>query len=452
MLNRKLDFDFLKIVFTMAIPIAFQNLISSSINLADVFMIGKLGEVSLAALGISNQIAFLMLILIYGINSGSAIFISQLWGKGEQKSIYKPFGIALTGSLFITGFFFLMVQFFSESLLNVYSKDPEVISLASEYIKIASYSYLFTGVSFAFALKSRSIGRPKPGLYGSLLALCMNIFLNYVLIFGNFGFEPMGVKGAAYATIISRFFECSAIFLLFFPMRKEFGLSYRNLWNFDPIFTKAFVKTTTPIMFNELFWVVGITSYSIIYARMSTSSIAVMNIVGSIEKVAIPLFVGIAASTSVIIGNKIGEGREDLALNYSKKLLGIALGAGILVGVTLFIFSKKLIGLYDLDSELYTLALYTIYIACFLLPIRACNITVIIGLLRAGGDTKSSLFLEVVSLWFVGLPLAFLGGFKFGFPVYLVFLLACSEEIFKISLGLKRIYSKKWIKNLVADL
>lgn len=450
--NRDIDLDFLKIVFTMAIPIAFQNLISSSINLADVFMIGKLGEVSLAALGISNQIAFLMLLLIYGINSGSAIFISQLWGKGEKTSIYKPFNIALVGSLIITSFFFLLVQFNAEKILSIYSKDPEVIRVASEYIKIVSYSYLFTGTSFAFALKSRSIGKPKPGLYASVLALTLNVILNYLLIFGNFNFPALGVKGAAYATLIARFFECAAIFTLFFPMRREFGMSYRKLLNFDSEFTKAFARTTAPVMLNELLWAIGITSYSIIYARMNTSSIAVINIVGSIEKVAFPLFVGIASATSVIIGNKIGEGREDLAIIYSKKLIGIAVTAGVSISFLLLLASKSIVNFYNLESQINLLTLYTIYAACFILPIRACNVTIIIGLLRAGGDTKSSLILEVASLWLVGLPLAFLGGFQLAFPVYLVFLMASSEEIFKFILGLRRIASKRWIKNLVSDL
>ncbi len=185
------DKELLRKVMYIAVPIALQNLISSSVNFADVFMIGKLGESSLAAVGLSNQISFLLNLLLFGITSGAGVMTAQYWGKKDVINIKKVLGLALIFSLICSTMFFLASFFMPEKLLKIYTPDLEVISLGVKYLKIVCFSYLIWAVSFVYVLQLRGIAITKITVISSFISLIVNIFLNYILIFGKFGFPEM---------------------------------------------------------------------------------------------------------------------------------------------------------------------------------------------------------------------------------------------------------------------
>lgn len=443
--------NFYKNLMNIAVPVALQNLILSSINLADVFMIGRLGEAPLAALGLSNQIMFLMILLLFGINSGAGVFVAQFWGEKNIKAIHKVLGVALISALLTSTVFFLLTQTVPEFLIRVYSPDREVIGYGGEYLKIVGWSYVATSLTFVYSIQSRNVERAKIGLYSSIIALLVNVSLNYILIFGKLGFPAMGVRGAATATLIARTMEC--IFVLGYinynesPLKSTIG----EMLSFDREFLRKYRKTTIPVILNEMLWAVGITTYSMVYARMSTTAIAVVNIVGSIERITFTGFIGVANATAVMVGKKIGEKREDIAIEYANKLGSISFLLGLGGSLLLFLAAKPILGFYNLSDEVFKQTLSTMYILCLFLPFKSFNATNVVGILRAGGDTKYCLIMDVAALWAIGVPLAYFGGLKFGFPVYLVFALALSEELLKFFVGVRRVISKKWIRNLVEE-
>jgi Na+-driven multidrug efflux pump len=228
--------------------------------------------------------------------------------------------------------------------------------------------------------------------------------------------------------------------------------SLRELTGFDRVFFGRIIRPMLPVILNELFWSLGITTYNIIYGRMGTQSYAAMNIVSTIEQVAFVTFIGISNATSVLVGNRIGAGREEEAYRYAGRSLGLGVVGGILLGIVLQLVKIPVLSLYKVSPEVIQNASFVLNIVSLFLWVRVNNKTIVVGILRAGGDTRFSLFLDGIIIWIVGVPMAYLGAFVFHFPVYLVYLCAMSEEVAKWILGINRYFSRKWINNLTVHV
>lgn len=226
-------------------------------------MIGKLGEKERAALGLSNQIMFLLVLLLFGINSGGAIFMSQFNGKKDTKNMKKVLGIVLINSFLAGVIFFLMVILIPDFLLKIYTKDKIVVDIGMRYLKIVSFSYIFTAISFVYSVQLRTINKTKLTVYSSSLALVINITLNYLLIFGKFGFPKLGIEGAAIATTIARSLECIFIVFLVYNNKYIFAAKFKEIIGFDIFFVKKYFFTTLPVLLNEMIWSFGIAAYNI---------------------------------------------------------------------------------------------------------------------------------------------------------------------------------------------
>lgn len=441
--------ELLRKVLPIAVPIALQNLISSSINFADVFMIGKLGEASLAAVGLSNQITFLLNLLLFGITSGAGVMTAQYWGKKDVVSIKKVLGLAMILSVSCAVIFFLGAFFIPEKLLKIYTTDKEVISLGINYLKTISLSYFVYAVSFVYVLQLRALTITKITVVSAFASLVVNVFLNYVLIYGKFGFKAYGVVGAGMAMVIARVFELGVILFAVYYQKYPLAAKFSELLGFSKEFVSRYFKISLPVILNESIWALGINCYSMIYARMSTEAVATVNVVSSIERIVFVGFIGLANASGVIIGNTIGEGNEDKAKEYGYIFEKMALILGVSLAIVMGLITIPILNVYELKPETFQMAKITLFILCFILPLKSINCTTIVGVLRGGGDTKFALYIDVAALWLISVPFAYFGGLVFGLPVYLVYLLACSEEIIKLIFGLKRVFSNKWIHNVV---
>ena len=443
------DKELLRKVLYIGVPIALQNLISSSINFADVFMIGKLGEASLAAVGLSNQITFLLNLLLFGITSGAGVMTAQYWGKRDVYHIKKVLGLAMFLSIACAILFFLGAFFIPEKLLKIYTNDPEVIKLGINYLKTISLSYFIYAISFVYVLQLRALTITKVTVYSALASLVVNVFLNYVLIYGKFGFKAYGVVGAGAAMVIARIFEFAVIIIAVYYKKYPLAARFKELIGFNGEFIKRYFKISLPVILNESIWALGINCYSMIYARMSTEAVATVNVVSSIERIVFVGFIGLANASGVIIGNTIGEGNEEKAKSYGYAFEKMALMLGVTLAIVMGLITLPILNIYELKKETFEMAKITLFILCFILPLKSINCTTIVGILRGGGDTKYALYIDVAALWLISVPLAYIGGIIFKLPVYLVFLLASSEEIIKLLFGLKRVFSNKWINNVV---
>jgi len=442
------DKKFLKTLLKLALPIALQNFILSSLNLVDNIIIGGLGEVAIAGVGLANQYFFLLNLILFGITSGSAIFTAQFWGNKDIPNIRRVLGISLITSCSAAFLFFLGGVFFPQQILSIFSKDPEVIRLGSSFLRIIAFSYVVTAITFAFSFTLRSVGRVKTPMIVSVIALGINTALNFILVYGYFGMPRLGVEGSATATLIARIIECGLLLVFVYKKKYVIAGTMKEFLDLKMIFIKQFFKVTIPVILNEGMWALGVTLYAVVYARMGTEVIAATNISSTIEKIVWVLFMGLGNACAVMIGNKIGEGNEKEAFTYAKRFIIIGPALAMLMGIVVYFASGWSLKAYNISPQVYYYAHRNLMVFSFFLWVKVFNFTSIVGIFRSGGDTKFCLVIDTAGVWLIGVPLAYLGGIVLHLPVYWVYLLVYVEEVFKLIVGLPRIFSKKWIHNL----
>ena len=445
------DPDYYRQLVHLALPIALQSLVTSSLNMVALILIGQLGEESVAAVGLANQIWFLMNLMIFGVVSGASMFIAQLWGKQDVPHIKRVVGLTIKIALLAAVFFTSVAIFFPSFALRIYSKDTAVIAIGTRYLQIYGWSYIFYGLSCVFSGASRSTGNVRLPLVVSTSALGLNVLLAYPFIFGLkwLGLPAMGVEGAAIAGLIARVLEC--LVLLISVYRDRFcpiAASIKDILEFKVQFLINVMKPVLPVILNEVLWSLGITTYNIIYAHIGTNAIAAINIMATIEQMAFVLFLGIGTATSIMVGNQIGKGNREKAYIYGGRSLVLQASGAMIMGAIVYSLAGNILQFYKVDAEVISNARIILGILSAGLWMKACNHTIIIGILRSGGDTRFSLVLDGLVIWFVGVPITASGAFLFGLPIYFVYLLTYCEEAVKISVGLRRYFSKKWINDL----
>ncbi|MCX6082492.1 MAG: MATE family efflux transporter [Chloroflexi bacterium] len=452
-LRRVIDYyndpDYFSQIRKIALPITLQNFVFSALNMASVIMIGQKGDVAVAAVGLAGQIFFLLNLVLFGLGSGTGIFAAQLWGKRDIKNIRKVLALSLRLSFGAAMLFFIFSQFFSTSVLEIYSTDERVVAVGAEYLRIFSWSFFFFAITFGYVFILRSTGNVRLPVAASVISLLINAILTYALVFGKYGLPAYSVNGAAIAIIIARGIEC-AILLIGIYLQKDSvaAVTLSELLYFDWSFTWKIMRPVIPVAINEIFWSFGITTYNIIYARMGTESIAAINIFSTIDNMAFIFFIGLGNATAILVGNKIGSHELVQAQKYAGRSIGLAISFGLVVGFFVLLLRGPILSIYNVSPKVAENAYQIMTIAAFVIWMRASNMVIITGILRSGGDTMYSLVLDGLVIWLIGVPLAALGAFYFMLPIQWVYFLILSEEITKFFFGLRRYLSRKWINNL----
>ncbi|MBN2117576.1 MAG: MATE family efflux transporter [Anaerolineales bacterium] len=442
------DPDYFRNLLKIALPIMLQQLMFSLLNMLGGIFVGQKGDAAVAAVGFAGQIAFLLNLIHFGIVSGASMFTAQFWGKRDIPNLRRVLGLCLALTVSASLIFFTLAQVLPSQLLGIYSNDPVVIELGAKYIRTFSWTFLFFAVTFSYAVVMRSTGNVILPTGVSVGALLISIVLSYSLIFGKFGLPELGIQGAAVAAVIARFLECVTLLIIIYTHGSPVAASFRELTGLDRAFFARVMKPMLPVILNELFWSLGVTAYQIIYGQMGTQSYAAIKIVSDIEQIAFAVFIGISNATAVLVGNHIGAGREDEAYRYAGRSLGLGVLGGILLGIILQLVKVPVLSLYKVSPEVIRDAGNIFIVIAFFLWVRVNNMTIVVGTLRAGGDTVFSMFLDGFIIWIVGVPMAYLGAFVWHLPVYFVYLCAMSEEVTKWVLGIRRYRSRKWINNL----
>lgn len=453
----KLDFlfndrHFYKQMIKLALPVTLQNLVVSSLNLVDNIMIGSLGEAAIAGVGLANQYYFLLNLLLFGIVSGASIFTAQFWGIKDIKNIRKVLGISIIAGGLASLLFTIAGLLFPEAILGIFSKDPAVIQLGTDYLIIVVFSYVIMTVTFAYSFSLRSIGDVKTPLVVSVVALGMNTALNYLLINGYMGFPRLGVAGAAIATVIARAVELALLLWIIYSKQDVLAASIKEMIDLSAGFVKQFFKISLPVILNETTWAIGMTVYAIVYARMGTEVIASTNIAGTIERIMWVVFFGFGNACSVMLGNKIGAGDLEQVFIYAKRFAIIGPAVAVIVGAIVILATPWLLLPYNVSPLVFDYAGKNLFVLCIFLWIKIFNYTNIVGILRSGGDTTFCLMLDTGGVWLIGVPLVFLGGLVWHLPIYYVYVLLHIEELAKLIIGIPRLISKKWINNLTTEM
>lgn len=444
------DKSFYKKAIKLAIPIACQNFILSSLNLVDNIIIGGLGETAIASVGLANQYFFLLNLLLFGVVSGSSIFTAQYWGNKDIPNVKRVLGLSIVTAIVTSFIFMLGALIVPQGIISIFSNDANVIKIGAQYLRIISLSYIVTSITFAYSFTLRSTGFVKVPMVVSSIALGINTILNILLVYGFGSFKGIGVIGSAIATLIARYVELGLMLFVVYKYKYPVAAKLKELLDLPVSFITKFFKVTIPVILNESTWALGVTVYAAVYAHMGTEVIASTNIVSTIERIAMVLFFGFGNAAAVMIGNRIGQKKEKEAFEYGFRFVILSPILGMLMGVLIYTAAPLILSLYKVSPEVHKYSKDILHVMAFFLWVKVFNYTNVVGVLRSGGDTKFCLFLDLGGMWLVGVPLVVLSGLYWHMPIHLVFIFVYMEEVAKFIVGIPRVASKKWINNLVA--
>lgn len=449
---------FYKGALTLMLPMIIQNLVTSFMSLADNFMVGALGETELAAVTMANSIFFVLQLIVFGIQSGASVLVAQYNGRGNKEAINRVMGMAYYVSVSLTALVALAASFFPREIMGVITNNASLTEPGADYMRIVGFSYICMAVSGIYISVQRSMGNPTPGAIVLSTSGVMNVFLNYVLIFGKFGAPALGCAGAAIATLISRAFEVAAIGL-YAVRAKNLPLMPGAILRPGGIIARDFVKYSMPVVINEGLWSLAIASYSVIIGHMAdnTPILAAYTISGNVDRM---LNVGLFAAgnaTSVIIGRDIGAGDRESMYGKGVALNALCLATGLVSSCLIlltraFLCDSFIFPLIDLSAEAGGIAKYMLLITAIAMPLRALNLCNIVGVFRGGGDVKYALATDVLPLYVLTLPASLITALVLGLPIQIVYVCMCTDDLMKVFLCLPRLKSGKWINNVTRDV
>lgn len=425
----------------IAIPISLQALLQNFVNMLDTIMIGRLGSVEIAAVGLGNQIFFILNMILFGITSGGGVFIAQFWGKKDLAGIRKSLGLMTLIAFVVSVIFTITCLLIPNQLIRLYSPDPQVIQVGGTYLRFVCLSYIPTAISFSITLALRSTERVKLPLVCTSISLFTNLIANYLLIF----VAGLGVKGAAIATIISRIIELVILATWSYSHKYEICGKLKELLGFNRYFIVKFLKIAFPVIINETFWGLGTSVYNAIFAHAGTNAFTAYSITGTISQLTWVFCMGFGNGIGVLIGKRIGEKKIDEAKTYAKRSMWFMPLIGAVVGVFLVPLSKLLPVFFNVDQEIIKTATAILMILIFVYPFNSFCMNWIVGVCRAGGDTVFSAVAEIVVLWCVSIPLGYVAAFVLHLPAPMIYLFFCSESIVKAIIGAIRVLSGKWL-------
>ena len=447
-MKRIKDPYFYKTFFNLFGVVALQNLIVFSVNLADSVMLGKYGETAMSGVSLANQIQFFLQCFVNGAASGLVVLAAQYWGKKDIASIKKVFAAAFAVGVLLAAVIAGVVLVFPAGVLGLLSTEPQIVAAGAGYIRIMGHSYVLFAVSFLLVSLLRSVETVRVGFFACLLALVVNVSLNYVLIFGKLGFPALGEIGAAWATLASRAAELIFVLVYVFFIDKKLRLRLRDVFAYDRTYFKDFLRAGLPLVGSGGSWGIAMTVQTGIIGRLGAAAIGANGVAAPVFQVVAVLYTSASSASSVLIGKTVGENDVPRVKRYAKKLQLIYLGIGAASSALLFFLREPIVGMYTLTPETRALAVTFINILAFTVIGSAYEAPALVGIVSGGGDTAFVFRNDLIFMWGLVLPVSMLSAFVFKWPVPVTFFLLKADQIAKCFVAIVKVNRFRWIKNL----
>ena len=443
--------DFLKTIIRTAFPIAMQFFLASAVNLIDVVMIGSLGDAAVAASGGANQIFFLLNLMLFGINSGASVFLSQFWGTRDLRNVRRTMGMMyLLGSVAVT-LFTLGAVLVPQFLVGFYVHEEPALSLGASYLRIVGISYPVTALSMILSMVCRCTGDVSLPTRASMLSIGLNVGGNALLIFGLCGFPALGLDGAAIATAIARTAECLFLVIAVYRRKLPGAASLRELFAFDRNFVTKYIKTAWPVLLNEILWSTGISLYSVSYGMLGTAALAAVQISNTAIQLVTVFTRGLSNACGIYIGRTVGAGDREKAIDYGYRFSILLPATGMVTCLVMIVVHPLILMLYQVTPETMALAKTLLILQSLQMILKSDSMVLVVGIFRAAGDTLFACLLDTGSVWLVGVPMAFLG-VKLGLPLWGLSMLIFLDDIAKVTVGFVHLFKEKWVKNVTAQV
>lgn len=441
---------FLKSFLRLFLPAATQGLFFNLIGIFDVLMVGQMGDVPVAAVGLAGQFFFLLNLTLFGTAGGAAMFSAQYWGARDLPNLRRVLGLCLGVGVSVAALFSAAALIAPQAVLRLYTQDAAVVQQGVAYLRIIAWSYVFTALTVTFATMVRSTGNTRLPMLVSVTFLCLNTLMNYSLIFGRFGLPALGVRGAATGTAIARILECLTLLFVLYRLRSPIVGSLRDYFSFNWAFASRHLRLILLIFLNEFLWALGVNIYNASIAHLGTSAYAAYNVASTFHGLGMFFAFACATTSSILVGHAVGAGEFELAYRTAGKILRISIIGSLLAGLLLIPARFALMDLYQVSPEARADAAKMILILGLTLWMRSMDSMFIVGILRSGGDSRFSAFLDVGAIWLAGIPMVLLCADVLHLPIEWVYLAILTESLVKSSLGLSRYLSRRWLRNLTA--
>lgn len=445
MLSKK---DFYKMVISMVIPIALQNLINVGVQAADVLMLGKVSETVLSASSLGGQVSYIITLIFFGITSGATVLTAQYWGKQDIDSIEKILGIALKVALIVSVIFLVAAIIVPGYLMRIYTSEPDVIAEGVKYLRIVCVSYVLMAVSMVYLNVLKSMERVIIATVCYGVSFLTNVIINGLLIFGVGPFPEMGIEGAAVGTVCARAME--VLIVCIYASRKEVPVRFRFRYflRLDKVLLKDFIIFSVPVVLNELMWGLGTSMNTAIMGHLGKSVVAANSVAQVVRQLVTVVSFGIASVAAIVIGKTIGQGEMKAAKVYGGYLIRLTVAVNLVGAGIVLLLRPVLISQMELTVQAQGYLSMMMYVMSYFVICQGYNTTMIVGIFRGGGDTKFGLIMDVITMWGCSIIFGALAAFVWKLPITVVYMILLCDEVIKIPLSTWRYKQGKWLRNV----
>lgn len=444
----KQENNFLKTVCNIAIPVALQCMLQSSFSMLDQIMIGQLGSVSIAAVGLAGKFSSIFSVVVAAIATVAGIMIAQYMGKQEREEVDKSFSVNLIAAIALAVIFTVLCVFFPQKIIGIYTEDVQTCEVAASYLRIIAITFLPMAGASLLSTMLRCMEKASLPLYASIVAAVINTVLNYVLIFGKFGFAQMGVEGAAIATAISQIANLLFMFIAFVWCYRKECRTFRFSTKLGKEGYRQYFVMLLPILVTEFLWSLGENVYASIYGHMGTEACAAMTLTNPIQGLMIGALSGVSQAAGILIGKSLGKEDYDEAYQNAKKLVRYGCVGALILSVALLILRNFYVDIYAVEDSVKNTAANVLVAFALISPVKVLNMILGGGIIRSGGKTKLVMWIDLTGTWIFGVPLGFISAFVLGLSIPYVYFILSLEEVIRLAISVVVFRRKSWMQSL----
>lgn len=437
--------NFLKVLLALAVPVALQNLLTTTGSMVDTMMLATLGETTVGAIGLCAQFSSLFFSGYWGFIGGGTLFVAQYWGAKDDDGIRKSYGITMSLVLGVGIIFGILATRFPEFVMGIYTDKEAFQQIGISYLRIVGFSYPLQSITVVISMLLRSTEHVKIPLIGGIASVCANCFFNYIFIFGKFGAPAMGASGAAIGTIIASFVNLAVLIIFVIINKIPYVLELHRCFNWNKDFIILYFKRCFPILCNEGAMGVSTMLINVVLGRQSAPAIAAVAIYRTIEGIVIAFFSGFSSAAAVLVGKSVGAGKHEDAQEKTIRIVYLTSGIIFVVCSFIMIFHTPLFTMLGLSGESFEICTVMCMIYCVVAVIRMGNWQHN-DCFRAGGDPAFGTIMEITFMYLLVLPCVYISHFVFHAPFYLVFILVYCDEPIRYIIMERHLYSRKWIQ------
>ena len=440
--------NFYKNMWSIALPVTLQSLLQSSFSMIDQVMIGQLGEVSIAGIGLGGKFASMYSVVLGAIAAAAGIMIAQYVGQENDEQLQKGFSINLLAALLLAVVFTGLGMGIPKILLGLYTTDAATIGCGAEYLFIYAAAFVpMAGISLISVLL-RCLDAATLPLVVSFAAVGCNTGLNYLLIFGKCGFPAMGVRGAAIASVVSQVASLLLLLLFFVRILREQGRVLHFDIKMDQEHRRQYAGILLPILACEFLWSLGENIYAGIYGHMGTDACAAMTMTGCVQGLVIGALSGVSQAAGIMIGKQLGNRDEEGAYRDAKRFMGCGVIGSLILSAILILVAPVYVRIYQVEPQVRELTRQILIAFALIAPVKVQNMILGGGIIRSGGKTKYVMCIDFIGTWLFGVPLGLLGAFVWKLPIPWVYFVLSLEEVVRLLISVVIFRKKIWMEQL----